>query len=520
MTKRLLIGITGIVLFTAGCRDDKTLSASNVSQRTTTSIEALLGNAGGAADSLSQNQTLSSMGSALSNVSGVLETMGLVTSTAPAAQGIRAKGTRMLRALQTQPTSGENGFDAAAAEIKDFLETKIFIDANVEESGDGYAVFLIPGAALCESQQCDLVCDAYSCVESNCAPVVDAACAESIDTIEVRIKATAVGSDGVDLALLIGPTKLEPVVLQLRPDSIATEVELADVMQAIERIAELNGEPLTDMPSVFEGRLRVALMVHGEQDVEVEAGVVHAVHVVAAGTYGDIDIQVAAANPLWSLRADGIAQYVSFLVDAGEVNVALPYAEITGDMLSTGTFAVHIGGLSYALTLEAGATSLSITDIGFGATDSTVKLNNTTLFSGSLNADSGRTLALAVTPDTLHDSALFEVTPGLDLRLGFFLAAIAADFTTPPEAFLLDETYRIALTGAGSASILPRGEDLLAGFPGGIEVVSGSLSISSTPGTGSPVEVIVPEGQCLVGVDVLPDGAHALLGHLAVSACP
>jgi len=44
---------------------------------------------------------------------------------------------------------------------------------------------------------------------------------------------------------------------------------------------------------------------------------------------------------------------------------------------------------------------LSVTDIGFGATDSTVKLNDTVLFAGSLNADSGRTLALSVAPDAL-----------------------------------------------------------------------------------------------------------------------
>lgn len=518
MHRAQIVSVVGVLLVTAACRDDK-LSAGSVAQRTTGSVEALLGNAGGAMDSLSSNQTLSSAGSALENVGAVLESMGLVAASDPMAQGIKAKGLRTLRAMQAPESDASADFDEAAAEIAEFLETKIFTDANVESSGDGYAVFLIPGAALCEREQCDYVCDAAGCVDA-CETVVDAECAQSVDTIEVRIKATAVGDDGVDLALWIGPSKFEPIVLQLRPDSIATEVELGDVKQAVELIAELNGEPLTDMPSVFEGRLRLALMVHGEQDVEVEAGVVHAVHVVAAGTYGDIDVQVAAANPLWSLRADGIAQYVSFMVDAGEVNVSLPYAEITDDLLSTGVFSVHVGGLSYAVTLEEGATVLSVTDIGFGATDSTVKLNNTVLFSGSLNADSGRTLALSVAPDALHDSALFEVTPGLDLRLGFFLAAIAGDLTTPPEAYLLDETYRVALSGEGSASILPRGEDLLAGFPGGIEVVSGSLSISSTPGTGDPVEVLVPAGQCLVGVDVLPEGAHPLLGHLAVTACP
>jgi len=88
--------------------------------------------------------------------------------------------------------------------------------------------------------------------------------------------------DGVDLALWIGPSKFEAHrFCNCARTASLPKVEFGDVKQAVELVAELNGEPLTDLPSVFEGRLRLALMVHGEQDVEVEAGVVHAVHVVA-----------------------------------------------------------------------------------------------------------------------------------------------------------------------------------------------------------------------------------------------
>jgi len=148
MRRAQIVSVVGVLLVTSACRDDK-LSAGNVAQRTTAasrrcSVTPVVRWIHCLRIKRSRRQA-----PRLENVGAVLETMGLVAASDPMAQGIKAKGLRTLRAMQAPESDASADFDEAAAEIAQFLETKIFTDANVESSGDGYAVFLHPrGSAL------------------------------------------------------------------------------------------------------------------------------------------------------------------------------------------------------------------------------------------------------------------------------------------------------------------------------------------------------------------------------------
>jgi len=55
-------------------------------------------------------------------------------------------------------------------------------------------------------------------------------------------------------------------------------------------------------------------------------------------------------------------------------------------------------------------------------------------------------------------------------------------------------------------------------FRGGLKVVAGTLTVATN---GVPAtSVVVPAGKCLTGKDMVPMGAHAVLGGLDVVDCP
>jgi hypothetical protein len=81
-------------------------------------------------------------------------------------------------------------------------------------------------------------------------------------------------------------------------------------------------------------------------------------------------------------------------------------------------------------------------------------------------------------------------------------------------SFYEDQTYRVRLSGGGSPSLRPVEANTATGFPGGLQVVSGELSLQ-----GKDAAVTVPAGKCLVGKEVAAEGSHPLLGHFESRDC-
>jgi hypothetical protein len=109
----------------------------------------------------------------------------------------------------------------------------------------------------------------------------------------------------------------------------------------------------------------------------------------------------------------------------------------------------------------------------------------------------------------------FALTPKFDLAVAFKLAALAAEFSSPPPAHLLDETYRVTLDAAGGAgpAIETRDDDLTG--EGQVKIAAGKLVIGSSK---LPNAVTASAGQCITSKEVAP-GAHPVLGSIAVTSC-
>ena len=354
-----------------------------------------------------------------------------------------------------------------------------------EENYEGEGVYLLGADDLCGEPD-------------PTAPDDD--CAATVTALQIRVQATLAPA-GIDLAVLIGAPRDVLVGFELRTQSIAVVVDLPETGAAIRTIATVVDAEI-DLPSVLEGVVAAKLTVNGEADVALDLAVREAVRV--EGTLpegGAYAFATAARDPWFHGRADGVARQLELAVDIGRTRVALPWASIAPDSLATGAFELDAGGWTAATTLREGDDALTITGISLGEGTTTAKLDGHTLVGIDL-ARFDLTLSL-----TAGGAPQLSVSPAFDLSVAMGLAPLAAA-GDEVESWLLDETYRVALTGT-SPAVQP-----IEGDPGMLAIL-GELTISSTA---AAAPITATTGQCLVG-DAVTAGEHPVLGALAVVAC-
>jgi hypothetical protein len=380
--------------------------------------------------------------------------------------------------------------DETDAEVDDAigeLAEMVFNPASYE--GDG--VYRIRGVDVCGAE-----------LDS---PEADDDCAEMVDRLQLRVRATEAG-DGLDLALLVGPDRDEPLAAELRSDRLTLAADLAEARAALVFASSLSDEAIA-LPEVMEGVLATTVQVEGDAHVRFELAARSAVRVSADTSDGPIAFATAAGVP-FAVELDGIAHSIGAELAIARTTLTAPWITVNPESLVTsGTFNFALDGLSARATVAEGDEALTISGIALGAAPMTASLDDTVLFSLGL----ANPFALTITPTT-DGLATFAFDPGFDLSALFHFAPLAAAGEAI-ESFLMDETYRVAFDGTGPAA---QPIDASETFAGGLAVLGGQLSISSTA---AAAPVVVPTGRCLVG-DPVTDGEHPILGALAVADCP
>ena len=369
------------------------------------------------------------------------------------------------------------------------LKQLVFNEDSYE--GDGY--YRLRGASVCESDG-----------------TVDAECAAQIDDAQIRFSAVVAGEDGLDIALAIGPQRAEPLTLELRPDRVSLALDLGAARDAI---AFLAGDQ-AELPEVMEGVLALSLIVHGQDDVSIEAAVREAVRVDALlpGMDEPFRLSTAAKDPVFAVRMNGPASELTWDLDLGRTDLSMPWSQVSTNAAGR-LFSMSLGGMSASTTLRADATAATITNIGLGDGTTTLKVDDHTLVAIDLNADAGRRYDLTIEPSESGMPTLL-LDPGFDLSVAFDLQPLA-DAGDLVESYMLSETYRIALTGDAPA-IQPVEASLDGSFAGGLRVTGGTLEISSSS---AESVVLVETGMCLSEVAPAAD-VHPVIGALSAAACP
>lgn len=352
---------------------------------------------------------------------------------------------------------GETGADVARS-----LNEGVFADANYE--GDG--VFRVPASQLC-------------------ADPADTACVDDANRAELRIRAET-ADDGLDLTLLVGADRAEPMSIGLRQGVLTLSVDLAEAEAAVRAVGSTEPGWTVELSGAISARLAVLGTAH----VAIALNVDQPVHIaIGDGTGGEpLALDTAAAQPLVRVELDGVAVTGSAQLGLGSTQVHIP-ADLDPAL------DVDLAGVTATAAMAAGA--LTIDRLSLGDRTTTVAVGGQQAIAIDLNPDAGRGLGMTVTGDATD--ATFAITPGLDLRVAIDHAVLG---DTPPR---YDITH--VLLWGGSPSTVRETPDQLM-------VMSGALSLDTNPvGYG----VVVDGGQCL-GEELRTDADGSYTAYVA-TAC-
>ncbi|HLU69103.1 MAG TPA: hypothetical protein VKZ63_22630 [Kofleriaceae bacterium] len=389
------------------------------------------------------------------------------------------------------PISFDGELEPTGEEMAEELAGTIFTEENYE--GDG--VYRLPPELFCEPDE---------------TGATDPECLDTFAQLELRLRAELV-DDGLDLTLLVGPERDAPLAVELRPARAALVVDLAGAAGAIAHVAAVIGEEI-ELPEVLEGQIALALDVMGPQHVTLALEVREAIRVELDTADGRLAVSTEARTPLAALGLDGDDREIQLQVDVGRTVLSMPHAMMDPDSRASGTFALDWKGLSFTALARDGSEQVAISSIGLGDSTSTISLDDTTLVAVDLNPDDGRRAALTLAPAPDGGLPIATFDPGLDLTIDVFLQPLA-DAGDAVEAWLLDDTYRLAIAGDQPATQAIAGDDL-AGTPGALRVTRGSLTVAADSDA-----VVVEAGSCLIADPVEP-GEHPIIGAVAAGACP
>ena len=399
----------------------------------------------------------------------------------------------------------EEKFDQIASELRRLMNERLFVDSNLESNENGAATYLLKPDPTCRPLPAD---DAAP----GTVPDIDDKCQNDLTKVEVRITVTKDG-DGSRLRVVVGPQRLELSVFIIHSDLLAVEVSLPQTKAAVDYVNTTLGKNDSPTESYDElaGKLRSSVQILGANKAAFGVSILEA---VAVAQTGGTRFTTAAADPLYRITGDGTARTAELQVNLGPTE-----SDGTWDPQGTGVanrdLRVLVGGLYGTYALDEGARTVTLTDVGVGETKFVVRGN--TIFDLNLNESSMRRFSglVRLNPD---DSAHIEVVPKFDLKLGFDYNSVASELSSPPSAKVANETYGVALTGAGGTLAVDTIRSTAA-FNGGLKVVAGLLTISAAS---APAETVtVPAGKCLTSVTGdAPAGANPFLASLQAVDCP
>jgi hypothetical protein len=488
-TKLLLTGTLALALGAVGCSSPP--EAKEVAEVTASHSGEMVRGVSTSLRMMSQMSAFGGLGEAANILTGSFS-------------GVPITGTPTCGTPDTEPCTptsmpgvsapDEATTEAMAALSEKYLRERIFTEANVEKTEGGSTMFLLQGDDLCS--------------DGSYAP--SPSCVEAVNKAELRIRASYLGK-GMNLELLVGPERKEPMSLAFDETRVGLTLDLQGIKDTVQF---LSPESSAQLPRVMVGRVELALTSAGPQDITFETSILDALRLEMDSSGGTFAFSSDKAAPLTSVRTwqqDG-ATHASFALNLNTTEVRMPYTG-SAAQLSGKQWVVSLSGMSYEMEVRDHAEQFLIAHLGLGDAQSYVALGDQRLVTVDLNTLSGRHFDLVITKGA-DGVPMLGVRPEFDLSVGLNLASLATDPSYEVPSYYNNETYRVRLSGGTVPSLRAVPANEATGFRGGLQVVTGALSLAATG-----AEVSVPEGQCLVGRDTAPEGSHPLLGHFEARDC-
>lgn len=368
-------------------------------------------------------------------------------------------------------------------EVSDLLRKTIFQDANVETSTETEITYLIAGESVCGEAD---------------PTMFPSECITQVDKAQIRLRVTSPEPNAVDIDVLVGPDRDNPISVEFHDDLLAVEADLDGIDGAIGYLESKNliGDEENVLPTIFSGRVRAEVKIDGPQKVSASVSVLRAID-IAGGDYG---LKIGANEPTLQVTLDGAAEVISVLADLGKTDVRFQE--------NNETWEFSVAGVDGRAALSAQSDSLVFTGVGFGDDQSTLKIDGSQAISFDFNADSNRHIDFTASPNA--DGVKLDFADSVKVALG-----LSFDGQDAPE-YVKDDVLNIELKGDKPSLIAQNGEI--------IKLLAGSLKFSLEK-AGDSIEVTT--GQCIspVADDVVVKGEGEaavesnIIEDMAIIAC-
>lgn len=373
---------------------------------------------------------------------------------------------------EEDPIALEDGIDESVSELVDILQTQVLTEENIEEESDAKITYLMRGETTCEQEQ-----DDYD------------ECVEEFDAMQLRLVVSSPAEGDLDISVLIGPERFNPLDVELHQGFVAAQVDLGQIAQTVQYASDTIGEEeFEGLPETFEGRVRAEL-THSSTELIATLSVLDKIKLGGNGW----DFALEAAVPAAQLKIDAAADAIDVLVGFNALDFVIPvvdayteYDEETQtdiDRLHEYDFAGQIAGLTAQIAYQVDQQVVDIKNLGLGQSTSTLDVDGKRVVELDVNAEDNRQLNATITESEAGVEIAVEPTLDLELLLAF---GQVQDVLEEFKQWTHDELLRINLGGADKPRILIADDE--------VEVLEGELNISSE---GAGLNLSVEAGQCV-----------------------
>lgn len=452
------------VLFLLACQPP---TPQEVAAQTASDVDALLT---GALDTARSTNTWSSIDSAYS----IAQPAGTIT---------------------TRPTVPQNASTGDTMRFLRYYSQRIFTEANVEPGSRG-TIFIIRGSDICTSP------DRPTATDSDCIRRVD----------EAQLKVRVGGN--IDLALQVGPERIEPFQLQLRGGkAIAYVVDLALSQKAYLFLSKAFGAAMPEWAFEARGRYEMRLDRNAVSDYSLSLSVLDDISFAVTDKNGvRRAFTTERRAPMWSVRLDGSRRVAIFGIDIGRTQWDGVGSDLFDQRL-TGPLHAELAGYTLQTTFSDGATEQRATGVSLGQGTSFIQYAGQTVLTLDVNDQTGRRFDIAMR-NTPQNTTQFEVTPSFDLSASFAFSALAP--ATSHDAF---QNARYTASWKGSdRSVMAEWSRASGTFPQQLKLVSGGLQLTSSRPGDLPRQFL--QGMCLGSKQSAPGSMpHPILDLFEATAC-
>lgn len=371
-----------------------------------------------------------------------------------------------------------------------YLTERVFTPSNVESESGDEVIFRLRPEVVCEAGASD--------------------CVRLLTEMPVRLRVTSEVEGDLDIALLVGAERINPLTIGLHRDALEVQADLAGAHDTL----LLLGASEEELPGTMRGRLSVAISRHGAGDFTTSLSVLEAIAVRDDDGAGPWHVEIERAIPALSAQIQEASQSLTLRLGLAALSLRAPMAAFFGGVgdecfecepepAPEGSLGIRLAGLTGKTVLETsgdGPETVRFEELGLGSDTTVVDVDGAPILTVDLNPLAGRVFDLVA--QLREDGTEITVEPTFDLALGFFFAEIADRIDVP--AWALDETLRVRLDGAAAPRLL---------LSDVTRVLEGVLTFESEALGTTAVEA----GMCLAQEPVA-EGEHPFTG-LAATAC-